>query len=60
MDIIIGYLKEMELKGILYLELESFKTASLADTDYGNYKETIRSVGYSSITVGGYMVDYRM
>jgi len=57
---LVGYVKQMELRGILYLEHVSFKTASLADTDYGNCKETRRSVGCSIITIGGCIVDYWM
>ena len=49
----IGYMKQMELRGVLYVEPESFKTLSLAHTDYGKCKETRRSVGSSKITVGG-------
>ena len=50
----------MELRGVLYVEPESFKTLSLADTDYGNCKETRRSVGCSIITVGGCLNDWWM
>ena len=50
----------MELRGFLYVEPESFKTLSLADTDYGNFKETRRSVGCSIITVGECLNDWRM
>ena len=45
MDRIIRYMKGMNLKGIYYLEPFSFTTVSLDDTDYGNCKETRRSVG---------------
>ena len=37
---LIGYMKQMELRGVLYVEPESFKTLSLADTDYGNCEDT--------------------
>ena len=60
MDRLVGYLKHMELKGVYYLEPHNFKTISLADTDYGNCKETRRSVGCSLITVGGCLVDWWM
>ena len=57
---LIGYLKGMELKGILYIEPESYHVVSLADTDYGNCPETRRSVGCSIITIGGCIVDWWM
>ena len=60
MDRLIGYLKSMFLKGIVYVEPERFQTGSLADTDYGNCTETRRSVGCSLITVGGCIVDWWM
>ena len=50
----------MELKGIRYLKPESYQTISLANTDYCNCKESRRSVGCSSITVGGCAVNWWM
>ena len=57
---LIGYIKGTELKGIRYLQPDTFQTISLADTDYGNCKETRRSVRCSLITVGGCLVDWWM
>ena len=56
---LIGYINGTELKGIRYLP-DTFQTVSLADTDYGNCKETRCSVGCSLITVGGCLVDWWM
>ena len=50
----------MKFKGIILVEPELFQTVSLADTDYANYTETRRSVGYSIITIGGCIVDWWM
>ena len=55
---LIGFLKEMKLKGIMYLEPETFQVLALADTDFANCKETRRSVGCSVISVGGCIVDW--
>ncbi|MGB2452939.1 MAG: reverse transcriptase domain-containing protein, partial [Candidatus Poseidoniaceae archaeon] len=60
MDRLVGYIKGMNLKGIYYLEPSFFNTVSLADTDYGNCRETRRSVGCSLITIGGCLVDWWM
>ena len=49
---LIGFLKGMKLKGVTYMEPESFQVIALADTDFANYRETRRSVGCSIITVG--------
>ena len=57
---LVGFIKQMELKGIRFLEPEWFQTISLADTDYGNCKETRRSIGCSFITIGGCLVDWWM
>ena len=57
---LVGYLKGMKVRGITYYAPDSFQTLSLADTDYGNCKETRRSVGCSLITVGGCLVDWWM
>ena len=57
---VIGYLKSMEMKGILYIEPESFKVIALADTDFGNCIETRRSVGCCLLTIGGCLVDWSM
>ena len=57
---LIGFIKQMELKGIYYVEPECFKTVSLADTDYTNCKETRHSVGCSFITIRGCLVDWWM
>ena len=50
----------MNLKGVTYLEPESFQVVALADTDFANCRETRRSVGSSIITVGGCLVDWWM
>ena len=50
----------MNPKGVIYLEPDTFQTISLADTDFGNCKETRRSVGCSIITIGGCIVDWWM
>ena len=60
MNRLVGYIKHMSMPGIMYLEPECFKTASLCDTDYGNCKETRKSVGCSIITIGGCIVDWWM
>ena len=57
---LIGYFKGMEVKGILYLEPESYRMACLADTDYGNCPETRRSVGCSLFTMGCMLVGWHM
>ena len=57
---LIGYIKGTELKGIRYLQPDTFQTISLANTDYGNCKETRRSVVCSLVTVGGCLVDWWM
>ena len=57
---LVGFIKGMGLKGIRYMEPECFQTASLADTDYGNCKETRRSVGCSFITIGGCIINWWM
>ena len=54
----VGYLSQMKLKGIMYVEPESFRVVALADTDFGNCKETRRSVGCTLVTVGGCIADY--
>ena len=54
----VGYLSQLKLKGLMYVEPETFKVIALADTDFGNCKETRRSVGCNSITIGGCIVDY--
>ena len=36
---LISYMKQMKLRGVLHVQPESFKTLSLADTDYSNCKE---------------------
>ena len=53
MEILVGYLKGMHVKGIVYVQPEYLRVISLPDTDYGNGKETHRSVGCSIITIGG-------
>ena len=57
---LVGFIKQMVLKGIRFLELEYFKTVSLANMDYKNCKETRRSVECSFITIGGCLVDWWM
>ena len=52
--------EKMKLKGIKYVQPESFQMLSLVDTDYGNCKETRRSVGCSIITVIGCIVEWWM
>ena len=53
----IGYLKDLKFKGVLYLEIDSFHTILLVDTNYANCKETRRSIRSSINTVGGCLVD---
>uniref|UniRef100_A0A7S2RAE3 Reverse transcriptase Ty1/copia-type domain-containing protein n=1 Tax=Eucampia antarctica TaxID=49252 RepID=A0A7S2RAE3_9STRA len=60
MDRLIGYLKVMKQKGILYVKPEFLKTAFLAHTDYGNCKGARRIVGFSFITIVGCIFDYWM
>ena len=55
---LIGYLKGMKVKGIIYFEPESMRLIGLADTDFGNCPETRKSVGCYIITVGLTVVDY--
>ncbi len=57
---VIGYVKGMKMKGILYVEPESFKVIALADTDFGNCTETRRSVGCCLLTIGCCLVDWSM
>ena len=57
---LICYLKGMKVKGILYLEPESYQMACLADTDYKNCPETRRSVGCSLLTMGCMLVGWHM
>ena len=57
---IVGYLKGRSFNGILYVEPESFRVISFADTDYGNCTETRRSVGCTIITIGGCLTDWSM
>jgi len=57
---LIGYLKVMKQKGILYVKPEFLKTAFLAHTDYGNCKGARRIVGFSFITIVGCIFDYWM
>ena len=57
---LVGHVKSMELKGIKYLEPENLQVVALADTDYGNCRETRGSVGCSLITVGCCIVDWWM
>ena len=54
----VGYLSQLKLKGIMYVEPEMFKVVALADTDLGNCKEIRRSVGCNIVTIGGCIVDY--
>ena len=56
----IGYLKGVELKGLMYVQPESFRMSSLADTDYGNCPETRRSVGCSIFTMGCCIIGWHM
>ena len=60
LDRVIGYIKGMKVKGILYKEPESFKVISLCDTDYGNCHETRRSVGCCLFTIGCMLVGWHM
>ena len=57
---LIGYMKYMKVKGLMYVEPESFRVSSLCDTDYGNCTETRRSVGCTIVTMGGCIVDWSM
>ena len=58
MERLVGYLKGMHVKGVVYKQPESLRVIAFADTDYGNCKETRRSVGCSIITIGGCIVDW--
>ena len=51
-------MKQMELRGFIYVEPDSLKSVSLDDTDYGDGKETQPDVWSSIITVGGYINDW--
>ena len=57
---LIGYMKGMDVKGILYVEPETYRVCGLADTDFGNCQETRRSVGCTLVTIGGCLVDWHM
>ena len=57
---LVGYVKQMDLKGIKYVEPECLQVWALADTDYGNCRETRRSVGCIILTVGACIVDWWM
>jgi hypothetical protein len=57
---LIGYMKGMKKKGLLYVEPESYRVAALADTDFGNCVETRRSVGCTIVTIGGCITDWSM
>ena len=39
MNRLVGYIKGMDLDGFQYLEPVTWQTISLADTEYGNFKE---------------------
>ena len=56
----IGYLKSMKVKGILHVEPESRNVIALADTDFGNFIETKRSVGCCLLAIRGCLVDWSM
>ena len=58
MNRLVGYMKRIKLKGIKYVQPESFQTLSLVDTDYGNDKEARRSVDCSTIKIGGCVVEW--
>ena len=55
---VIGHVKSMEIKGILYVEPESHKVIVLADTDFGNCIETRRSFGCCLLKIAGFLVDW--
>ena len=57
---LIGYMKGMGTRGIIYWEPESMKLIAVSDTDFANCLETRRSVGCNFITIGGCLVDYSM
>ena len=57
---LIGYLKGMTIRGVIYWEPESMKLIAVSDTDFANCLETRRSVGCYFITIGGCLVDYAM
>jgi hypothetical protein len=57
---VIGYLKGLKTKGLLYIEPESYRVISLAYTDYGNCPETRRSVGCTIHTIGGCIIGWHM
>jgi hypothetical protein len=58
MERLVGYLKGMHGKGIVYVQPEFLRIIALTDTDYGNCKETRRSVGCSIINIGRFIVDW--
>ena len=57
---LVGYMKGMGTRGIIYWEPESMKLIAVSDTDFANCLETRRSVGCNIITIGGCLVDYAM
>ena len=57
---LVGYLKGMGTRGVIYWEPESMKLIAVSDTDFANCLETRRSVGCYLITIGGCLVDYAM
>ena len=58
MERLVGYLKGMHVKGIVYVQPESLRVISLADTGYRNCKKTRRSVGCIIITIGRWIVEW--
>ena len=50
--------KGMELKGVPYIEPESFQIIALVNTEFANCREICRSVSSSIITVCGFHVDW--
>ena len=57
---VIGYIKCINVKGILYVEPESYKVITFADNDFGNFTETRQSVGCCLLTIRGCLVDWSM
>ena len=57
---VIGCMKIIEAKVILYAEPESHEIVALADADFGNCAETRRSAGCRLLTIDSCLVDWSM
>jgi len=53
---VVGYLKGMKTRGVIYWEPDSMKIIAVSDTDFANCLETRRSVGCHFVTVGGWII----